>query len=126
MVTDQQVRRLMAECLSESMAAIKRGTQSAFLRLGRIPQWHQTDHSTAATHEIGAGERGFNRDHLAFMAHIDVNPRTIGVCQWGWESAGIRCIARTTPRFVHRRRGVSALQWPAVVAACEREGARRG
>lgn len=66
-------------CLSESMAAIKRGTQSAFLRLGRIPQWHQTDHSTAATHEIGAGERGFNRDYLAFMAHIDVKPRTIGV-----------------------------------------------
>ena len=66
-------------CLSESMAAIKRGTQSAFLRLGRIPRWHQTDHSTAATHEIGAGERGFNREYLAFMDHLGVKPRTIGV-----------------------------------------------
>jgi len=37
-------------CSSESMAAVKRGVQTGLFRLGRVPEYHQTDHSTAATH----------------------------------------------------------------------------
>lgn len=66
-------------CLSESMAALKRGVQSAVFGLGRMPEWHQTDNSTAATHEIGAGERGFNTEYVRLMAHLGMKPRTIAV-----------------------------------------------
>lgn len=66
-------------CLSESMVAIRRGVQSAAFRLGRVPQWHQTDHSTAATHEVGSGERGFNVEYLGLMKHLGMQPRTIKV-----------------------------------------------
>lgn len=66
-------------CLSESMMALRRGVQAALFRLGRVPKWHQTDHSTAATHEIGAGERDFNNDYRALMKHFGLQPRTITV-----------------------------------------------
>ena len=39
---------------SESMAALRNGVQRALFQLGRVPQWHQTDNSTAATHQNGA------------------------------------------------------------------------
>ena len=39
-------------CRSESMAAIKRGVQAALFQLGRVPHYHQTDNSTAATHDL--------------------------------------------------------------------------
>jgi transposase InsO family protein len=66
-------------CRSESMVAIKRGVQAAVFRLGRTPRYHQTDHSTGATHDIGDGMRGFNRDYLALMVHFGMEPRTIAV-----------------------------------------------
>ena len=50
-------------CASESLAALRRGVQAAVFQLGRVPRFHQTDHSTAATHQIarsaarGAGIR---------------------------------------------------------------------
>jgi len=66
-------------CASESMAAIKRGVQSALFRLGRRPQWHQTDNSTAATHELATGKRGFNADYAALMTHLGMKPRTTEV-----------------------------------------------
>lgn len=66
-------------CRSESMAAIKRGVQAAIMRLGRTPTWHQTDNSTAATHDLGTGKRGFNDEYLRFMAHFGMKPRTIEV-----------------------------------------------
>lgn len=66
-------------CRSESMAAIKRGVQSAVFSLGRTPKYHQTDHSTGATHDIGNGLRGFNPDYVAVMAHFGMTPRTIAV-----------------------------------------------
>jgi hypothetical protein len=47
-------------CRSESMAAIRDGVQNAVFRLGRIPTWHQTDNSTAATHHLPSGKRDFN------------------------------------------------------------------
>jgi hypothetical protein len=66
-------------CASESMAAIKRGVQSALFRLGRRPQWHQTDNSTAATHELATGKRGFNEDYAALITHLGMRPRTTEV-----------------------------------------------
>lgn len=40
-------------CSSESMPALRQGLQRALFQLGRVPEWHQTDNSTAATHKLG-------------------------------------------------------------------------
>jgi hypothetical protein len=61
------------------MAALRRGVQSTLFRLGRVPEFHQTDNSTAATHELSTGKRGFNEEYLAVMAHLGMKPRTIGI-----------------------------------------------
>ncbi len=80
-------------CFSESMAALRRGVQSALFRLGRRPQFHQTDNSTAATHNIvttavgptspmdptASTKRPFNAEYLALMRHFGMTPRTIEV-----------------------------------------------
>jgi hypothetical protein len=74
-------------CLSESMAALRKGVQRAMFQLGRVPQYHQTDCSTAATHRIPAGQaacfeggkRPFNVEYLALMRHLGMTPRTIEV-----------------------------------------------
>lgn len=64
---------------SESMLAIRRGVQTAVFRLGRVPEYHQTDNSTAATHDLRTGKRGFNEEYLALMRHLDMKPRTTEV-----------------------------------------------
>jgi hypothetical protein len=64
-------------CLSESMLALKRGVQAAVFRLGRVAEWHQTDNSTAATHDIPSGKREFNEEYRALMEHLGMKPRTI-------------------------------------------------
>jgi hypothetical protein len=87
-------------CFSESLLALRGGVQSSVFRLGRVPQYHQTDHSTAATHRLGAGQlakeanlpsssphdlpqgsgrRGFNEDYKSLMRHLGMEPRTIAV-----------------------------------------------
>lgn len=74
-------------CLSESLAALRRGVQAALFQLGRVPQHHQTDCSTAATHRIPAGEsatiggrkRPFNKEYLVLMGHYGMTPRTTAV-----------------------------------------------
>lgn len=66
-------------CHSESMAALRDGVQNAVFRLGRIPEWHQTDNSTAATHDLPSGKRGFNASYQDFMDHLGMKPRTIAV-----------------------------------------------
>lgn len=43
-------------CLSESMLAIQRTVQRALFQLGRVPLFHQTDNSTAATHRIAKAD----------------------------------------------------------------------
>lgn len=71
-------------CLSESLAAIRKGVQRALFQLGRVPRFHQTDNSTAATHRIPAdqvrflegGKRPFNEEYLALMNHFGMTPRT--------------------------------------------------
>jgi hypothetical protein len=76
-------------CLSESMAALRKGVQRALFQLGRVPTWHQTDNSTAATHRIPDGhavvveddprERPFNGEYVALMKHFGMRPRTTEV-----------------------------------------------
>lgn len=66
-------------CLSESMLALRRGVQEAVFRLGRVPEWHQTDNSTAATHDLSTGKRGFNREYVELMEHLGMQPRTIAI-----------------------------------------------
>lgn len=66
-------------CRSESLAALRRGLQAAITRLGRIPRYHQTDNSTAATHKLASGRRGFNENYTALVKHYGMEPRTTGV-----------------------------------------------
>ncbi len=68
-----------AVCFSESMMALRRGVQAAIFRLGRVPRFHQTDNSTAATHDLATGKREFNEDYTALMRHLGMEPRTIAV-----------------------------------------------
>lgn len=69
---------------SESLLAIRLGVQSSLVKLGRVPKIHQTDNTTAATHNLGpetreqnAEERGFNEEYLCLMAHYGIEPHTI-------------------------------------------------
>ena len=74
-------------CLSESMAALRKGVQRALFQLGRRPRFHQTDCSTAATHKIPEdqkasfedGKRPFNVEYVALMRHLGMTPRTTEV-----------------------------------------------
>jgi len=66
-------------CHSESLPAMKVGVQEALRQLGGIPTWHQTDHSTAATHQVSPGSRGFNLKYVAWMKHVGMKPRTTEV-----------------------------------------------
>ena len=66
-------------CRSESLLAIRRGMQAALFQLGKRPMYHQTDHSTAATHEIGSGDRIFNAEYEEVVEHFGMKPRTIAV-----------------------------------------------
>ena len=61
--------------------------QRALFELGRVPEFHQTDNSTAATHRIpdgsaecfDDGKRPFNAEYLALMKHLGMKPRTTAV-----------------------------------------------
>jgi len=68
-------------CQSESVSALRRGVQSALFQLGRVPYFHQTDHSTAATHQISrdAKDRTFNEEYASIMRHFGMQPRTTAV-----------------------------------------------
>ena len=68
---------------SESLLALRVGLQSALVQLGHVPRIHQTDNTTAATHQLGVadrgrrGERGYNAEYLGVLAHFGLEPRTI-------------------------------------------------
>jgi hypothetical protein len=66
-------------CRSESMAALFEGMQEALWELGGVPQVSQTDNSTAATHDLRTGKRGFNAEYLRLVGHYGMRPRTTGV-----------------------------------------------
>ena len=71
---------------SESLLSIRLGLQSTLIKLGYVPQAHQTDHTTAATHKLGVadqekspGERGYNEEYLQLLAHYGLEARTIHI-----------------------------------------------
>jgi transcriptional regulator with XRE-family HTH domain len=71
---------------TESLLAIRLGVQSALVRLGFVPKVHQTDNTTAATHNLGREshaksleERGYNEEYLQLMAHYGMTPQTTHV-----------------------------------------------
>lgn len=66
-------------CLSESLLALRHGLQSALFELGRIPEFHQTDNSTSATHRLDSGKRDFNEDYRSVVEHFGMEPRTTAV-----------------------------------------------
>jgi transposase len=66
-------------CHSESLMALRRGVQAAVFKLGRVTEFHQTDNSTAATHDLASGMRGFNVEYQRVMDHLGIKPRTIEV-----------------------------------------------
>lgn len=66
-------------CVSESLLALRRGVQAALFRLGKHPTWHQTDNSTAATHNVPGEGRQFNTEYVAMVAHFGMKPRTTEV-----------------------------------------------
>jgi hypothetical protein len=63
-------------CLSESLLALKRGVQEALFRLGRRPEWLQTDNTSAATHRPTGGKREFNAEYRCFVEALGMKPRT--------------------------------------------------
>ena len=67
-------------CPSESMLSLKEGIQEAFYRLGKTPKYHQTDNSTAATHQEGL-RRVFNAEYLDLMDHLAMKPKVTAVGQ---------------------------------------------
>jgi len=79
---------------SESMLALRRGVPAALVELGAVPEYHQTDNCSAATHvvcseeeadEDAAGKpagrytRDFNLEYLELLRHYGMKPRTIGI-----------------------------------------------
>lgn len=67
---------------SESLLALQRGLQSSLLKLGYVPQYHQTDNTSAATYQVKgarAGERAYNPEYEALLAHFGMTPRRIGI-----------------------------------------------
>jgi hypothetical protein len=71
---------------SESLLAIRLGLQSTLVKLEHVPQIHQTDNTTAATHNLGPTqrdkspeERGFNAEYLQLLAYFGMEARTIHV-----------------------------------------------
>jgi hypothetical protein len=64
---------------SESLLAVRRGVQTSLFRLGKLPEFLQSDNLTAATHDLGGGAREFNDEYDAFVRHFGMTPRKIGI-----------------------------------------------
>jgi len=66
---------------SESLAALHLGLQSTLTKLGHVPQYHQTDNSSAATYWPGAkapsgSKREYTDGYLHLLGHYGLKPRT--------------------------------------------------
>lgn len=67
---------------SESLLALQRALQSTLFKLGAVPVYHQTDHTSAATYHLPRqpqAERAYNPGYLALLSHFGLQPRTIPV-----------------------------------------------
>lgn len=65
-------------CGSESMLALRRGVLRAVRQLQRVAEYHQTDNSTAATHQVEKGRR-FNEEYKTWIEGLGMTPRTTAV-----------------------------------------------
>lgn len=68
---------------SESLAALHLGLRSTVVKLGHVPEFHQTDNSSAATYWPGAKaqtqtgqRREYTDGYLQLLAHYGLKPRT--------------------------------------------------
>ena len=70
---------------SESLAAVRLGLQSSLLKLGYVPEYVQTDNSSAATRRLGITEeeenaaekgRGYTAGYQQLLAHYGLKPST--------------------------------------------------
>jgi transposase len=66
---------------SESLAGLQLGLQSALIQLGHVPEYHQTDNSSAATYWPGARaqagtKREYTDGYLQLLDHYGLKPRT--------------------------------------------------
>jgi hypothetical protein len=66
-------------CQSESFLSLVGTLQACFARLGKVPRCVSTDNSSAATHEIVGGKRGYNLNYLEVCTHFNFEPLTINV-----------------------------------------------
>jgi hypothetical protein len=67
---------------SESQVALQRGLQATLFELGHVPEYHQTDNSSAATYQVRAGQGGkrdYTPGYLAVLDHFGLKPRLIQV-----------------------------------------------
>jgi transposase len=66
---------------SESVLSLRGGLNATLGRLGRVPRQLLSDHSSTATHRLGAdgNRRAFNEEYLGICAHFGLEPRTINV-----------------------------------------------
>lgn len=71
---------------SESLAAVRLALQKTLFKLGHVPRYHETDHTSAATYLLSpaareqAGEQyTYTEGYLQLMEHFGLEPRTIHV-----------------------------------------------
>jgi hypothetical protein len=71
---------------SESLPALRLGLQSTLQKLGAVPQYHQTDHSSAATKELGQKEKGksqaqrvYTQGYLQLLEHFGIEAQVTHV-----------------------------------------------
>jgi hypothetical protein len=67
---------------SESLLAYQRALQGTLIKLGAVPQYHQTDNSSAVTHQVSRSaevERAYNPAYLMLLKHYGLTPRTIHI-----------------------------------------------
>ena len=53
------------------MLALRRGVPAALVQLGRVPQFHQTDNSTSATHQVAAAEEALGHGIVSRVVPAD-------------------------------------------------------
>jgi hypothetical protein len=96
---------------SESLVALMAGFQAAVGELGHLPARHQTDHTTAATHNLKAlgddvqrtvSGRVYNADYLALLEHYGVGPATTHL-DCPDENGDVEALNGALKRALHQR-----------------------
>jgi len=67
-------------CFSESFEALAEGLEACVWQLGGVPQYHRTDHLSAAIQPLSRAERAAATDrYAALLAHYEMQPTTNNV-----------------------------------------------